>query len=210
MIKKAEILTVLFMVLSLWTGSLRAEIVTIYLNAEVTFVDDIGDLLEGRVDVGDTITGSYTYNSDTLDSNPLNTVGEYQHFNPPSGISFSVGGFIFKTDPDNVDFLMTILDNHNGEDRYSFINYNNLPLSSGVEVDIVSWGLYDDSSTALSSVSLPTVPPSLEDWEKNYLHITFGYKGSAYILAQVTSAVPEPATILLLALGSLIIVRRRR
>ena len=73
MTKKAEILTVLFMVLSLSSRNLRAEIITIHLTAEIEYIDG-QDLLEGRVNVGDTITGSYTYDSDAPDTNPLNTI----------------------------------------------------------------------------------------------------------------------------------------
>ena len=61
MIKKADILTVVFIVLNLCPVNLHAEIITIYLTTEVTYVDDLANLLEGKVTVGDTITGSYSY-----------------------------------------------------------------------------------------------------------------------------------------------------
>ena len=123
-----------------------------------------------------------------------------------------MGGFTFQTDPDNVDFLITILNNHNGGDMYCLLNYNNLPLSNGVYVENIAWQLDDYSGTALSSDALPVTPPVLANWPDTlaHLNITFGYKGSSYIRAEVTSAVPEPATVLLLALGSLLLTRRRR
>jgi hypothetical protein len=138
MTKKAEILTVLFVVLSLWTGSLRAELITIYLTAEATYVDDPADLLEGKVSIGNIITGSYSYDSDTLDTNPLDTVGDYWHYTSPYGITLAVGEFVFQTDLDNVDFLVEVLNDHTGIDAYLLRSYNNLPLSSGVEVDHIA------------------------------------------------------------------------
>lgn len=71
MIRKAEIFTALFVVLGLWNGSLRAELITIHLTAEVIYVDDLADLLEGKVHVGDIITGSYSYDSDTPDKRQI-------------------------------------------------------------------------------------------------------------------------------------------
>ena len=212
MIKKAEIPAALFVVLSLWTGSLRAELITINLTAEVMYVDDLANFLEGKITTGDIITGSYSYDSDTLDTSPLDTVGSYHHYNPPYGIDLSIGSFIFQTDPDNVDFLMQMSDNHIGLDGYLLRSYNNLPLSSGVEVDHISWQLDDYSCTALSSDALPTTPPILAEWPDTWAHltITFGDKGSSTLCAEVTSAVPEPATVLLLAFGGLVLTRRRR
>ena len=212
MIRKAEIFTALFVVLGLWTGSLRAELITIHLTAEVIYVNDIANLLEGNVSLGDIITGSYSYDSDTLDSSPLDSVGAYEHYTPPYGINLSVGGFVFQTNPENVDFLVGIGNNHmySSWDNYSVTSYKNLPLYEGVNVQLIGWGLEDPSGTALSGDTLPTTPPVLEDWGINYLRITFGYRGNSNIQARVTSAVPEPTTVLLLTLGSLVLTRRRR
>lgn len=210
MIKKGQIFTALFVVLSFWTGSLQAEVVTIQLTAEITGIYDPADLLEGKFTAGDIITGSYIYDSSTQDLFPSNPrVGAYWHYAPPCGISLSTGSFVFQTNPDDVEFLVGIYNRSDG-DGYLLRSYNNLLLSSGVEVDHISWQLDDYSATALSSDALPTTPPILEDWENNNLLIKFGDKGSSGISARVTTAVPEPATILLLALGSLLLTRRRR
>ena len=208
---KAKISAVVFVFLALSANSLQATIITIDIAAEIAEVDDLGGLLEGQVNVGDTITGSYTYDSATPDSNPLETIGNYEHFNAPYGVSLSVGGFVFQTDPDNVNFLVTILNDNNGSDDYTFGSYNNLPLSNGVGVSFISWALDDYTATALSSDALPTTPPVLEDWESIAgLTITYGPKGSSMIRGHVTSAVPEPGTVFLLGLGSLALIRKRR
>ncbi|MHC4084688.1 MAG: PEP-CTERM sorting domain-containing protein [Planctomycetota bacterium] len=212
MIKKAEILIILFVVFCLWTGSLRAELIAIDLTAEVIYISDLADLLEGKVHVGDIITGSYSYDSDTPDSSPSSSLGTYRHYTPPYGINLSVGGFVFQTDPDNVDFILQVSNNNipSWVDNYVLRSYHNLPLSNWVEVDHISWQLNDYSGAALSSDALPIIPPVLGDWENNYLLISLGYLGESGIQARVTSAVPEPATVLLLTLGSLLLTRRRR
>ena len=92
--------------------SLFAEPITIEITAEIAPVDDPNNCLGSAISVGDTLTGSYTYESTVLGSNPITTVGDYGHSAPPFGIRVTGGGFIFETDPNNVEFLVEICDNH--------------------------------------------------------------------------------------------------
>ena len=106
---------------------------------------------------------------------------------------------------------MEVLNDHTGQDAYLLRSYNYLPLSNGVHVEHISWQLDDYSATALSSDDLPITPPVLVDWPDTWAHLTiFGYCNSYFLRAEVTSAIPEPATILLLTLGSLFLTNRRR
>jgi len=142
------------------------------------------------------------------------SVGDYEHFSSPYGISLTADGFIFQTDPDNVRFLVEVINNHLSptDDGYLIRSYNNLPLSNGVLIAGIDWVLDDSSGTALSSDALPTTAPVLDDWSYSWgLRIYTGLKvGSSGIEADVTSLerVPEPATLLLLGLGTLFVLRR--
>lgn len=202
-----------FLVPVLSAGNLWGETITINLTAEIVGIDDRDGLLEGRISVGDIITGSYTYDSDTPDTNPLSEVGDYWHASSPYGVILTTGEFVFQTDPENVNFVLEVGNNHlySSWDHYLFRSYNNLALSNDVVVDLIDWQLYDDSGSVLSSDALPTIPPDLEHWH-HYgarLHIALGYKSSSHISATVTSAVPEPATFLLFGLGALALLRKR-
>jgi hypothetical protein len=214
MIKKAEILIVLFIVLNLCAFNLQAELITIDLTAEIVYIDETYDWFNGQLKVGDFMIGSYAYDSSTLDTDPLglDTVGQYQHYNAPYGVNLSSGGIIFQTDPQNVEFLITILNNHNGRDEYSWLSYQNLPLINDIYITYIGWGLADHSCAALSNDTLPIIPPVLEDWDFNHLIISGGANEGCYfplLEARVTNVIPEPATILLLAFGSLLLNRRR-
>jgi hypothetical protein len=160
-----KIVTMIVFCLAFHASSVFAFPISIDITATVRYVTDSSNVLDGAITAGDLITGTYTYGSTTVDSQPLvDTVGDYWHDTSPYGISLHVGGFVFQTDPDNVDFLVEMVhDHYTGSDHYLLRSYNNLPLSDELLVDHISWQLDDPTQTALSSDALPTVPPVLED-----------------------------------------------
>jgi hypothetical protein len=144
--------------------------IAIAIVAEVTYVNDPGNLLGGAINVGDEITGKYIYDSTTPDSIPDPSIGFYEHTSSPYGFKLKVGGFEFKTDPNDVDFLIAIFDNsyfYYSGDFYGVVSYNNLQLSNKIDVDLILWGLIDQTDNALSSDVLPTTAPVLSDWMQN-------------------------------------------
>jgi hypothetical protein len=170
--------------------------------------------------VGDIITGVYIYDSSTPDSfpDPGYRRGLYEHGAAPAGITLMVGGLVFMTDPENVEFSITV-DNDfctvaDCHDALLIESGNNLPLPNGFPVNNISLVLVDSSVSALSSDELPTTAPVIGDWETGFVDIwasrarQYGFE----IYGNLTSAVliPEPTTIWLLVLGSLAIVRKRR
>ena len=204
----AIIITVLLLAVA---SPVQAEIIRIAIEATVDWVDDQGDYLEGNITPGDIITGTYTYDSDTADSNPSSTVGDYWHYNSPFGISLNVGGFDFKTDPTDVEILIEVINNStSGElhDGYGVLSYNNSPLSNGVPVDMVSWWLRDNTANALLSDALLITAPVLDNWEQPW-GLRLESDRRFMVNADVTSAfvVPEPASII--AFGYAFIVLRK-
>jgi len=202
----------------------QATLITIGIEAVVDDVVETGDYLNGRIKVGDLITGTYTYDTDTPDSSTLSGIGRYAHYAYPCGISLSVGGLNFMTDfspgfPEY--FTVWITNNSSGVDGISVRSYHNLPLRDGMSVGTIEWILQDPSETAILSADLPTTAPILSDWETNFLQFGAGSGGSRDggeppigfgVAAHVTSAVviPEPGTILLLGLGGVAIVRKAK
>jgi len=121
----------------------EATLVTIEIEAVVDGVNDPDNDLEGRIHIGGLITGTYTYDTDSPDMDWLwgsesDIVARYHYFSPPYGISLSVGGLDFKTDPDKTNFLIQIVNDYLSIDTYSVTSYGNLPLSNGAIVDTIS------------------------------------------------------------------------
>ena len=171
-----------------------AETVSIGIIGEVADVNDPGGVLSGAIKKGDVVTGVYVYDSATPDTNTSPTVGDYRHTTAPHGITLKIGKFTFRTDPNNVDFLVEIVNSHGSppRDNYLLRSYNNIfdvPVPESSESHI-SWQLDDPTATALGSKALPTKPPRLKDWQSQF-GLTISSGGpvqSFHIRAHVSSA----------------------
>jgi hypothetical protein len=190
----------------------HAELIEIGFSGLVDSVDDPCNLLQNGVQQGATITGSYSYNSQTPDSTPeLEWNGLYQHTTTPYGMSLTIGELTFQTDETNVDFVVWIKNNFNNtEDGYRVTSYNNLPLND-LHIERLSWFLNDYSGDAISSIELPATPPDLSVWQSNLLLID-GYRGSDFFefSGHVTDVwlIPEPCTLFIFGLGGLLLRKR--
>ena len=220
-LKIVSIMAVCFCALS--APPAQATLITIGIEAVVDDVHDSDNYLEGKINIGDLITGTYTYDTDTPDSSLLAGVGRYEHYAYPCGFSLTVGDLDFKSDfspglPEY--FTIWITNDSSGVDGISVKSYNNLPLSDGTSVNNISWVLRDYSENAISSIELPTTAPVLNAWDFNFLQFSAGAgrgglgsgPGGFGVAAHVTSAVviPEPTTVLLFGLGGLILTRRSK
>jgi hypothetical protein len=163
--------------------------ITIDFTATVTDVSDRRNQVPG-VHVGDVITGKYSYNLATPDSNELAEVGDYSYTETGKnklgfGISVNLGQFTAQTDPNNPNFLVEIIDNYQDRDNYLLRSYNN--TSTGPAVDHISWQLDDPTQTALTSPALPTKPPALSAWQQDFGFDVRGGDRGFFIRAHVTN-----------------------
>jgi hypothetical protein len=144
-------------------------IINIKIDAQIEYVYDPSNLLGGAILANDTITGKYTYDSGTPDSEPDPSIGHYDYNTSTFGIKLEAGGFVFETDPNDVNFRISIIDNltYTNWDMYSLTSTNNSQLSNGLLVNEIGWALINTTGNAISSDVLPTDAPVLSDWDQN-------------------------------------------
>jgi len=191
-------------------GYARGDIAKVDLYGEVTSIVDQAGLLGGQDNVGNEITGWYRFDTSTPDSNPLTTEGDYQQTTPLCGISLNINGMLFASQPQNMNFLIKVINDTSSKDSYLLSSTFNLPAAGDLEVSSIRWQLDDSTSSALSSDALVPVTPW--QWGSSVLDITCrGAGGVARIEAIIpyTEVVPEPASALMISLGFLLIGRRR-
>jgi hypothetical protein len=170
------------------TAAAKPKSVTINLTAVVDRVDNADGVPLGNIEPGATITGSYTYNPETKDTDQSRESGAYQHNQPPYGIQLNMGSFSVVPEPGGVDFQIGIR-NDSSSDSYSVTSFNNFTPGGGPQVDIISWGLGDSTGTALSNDQLQKKAPVLSSWQFNQLSLE-GPTGARFlILVHVTQAV---------------------
>lgn len=154
-----------------------SDLIGIKIVAKVTKISDSYNLLGGAIHVNDTITGKYIYNSRAPDIEPDPNIGVYISTTSPCGIELKTGEYLFKTDANDIDLAILILNDaappgYPPIDSYVVDSLNNLPLSNGMLVTYIQWSLDDNTATALSSADLPTTAPVLDAWnDRNSLFI---------------------------------------
>jgi len=185
----------------------QAELITIQIEGVVDTVEDDGEYLPVQIHVGDIITGWYTYDTDTPDSDPNDPAqGNYWHYSPPAGITLNIGELVFQTDPTNVAVRLAVW--NDDYDFYSIGSEYNLPLPNGTSVETIGWALKDYSAQVFDDDSIPMNPPNLEYWDSNLLRV-YGERAGYRIDGYITSAIPEPVSVLLFAIGSTMILAKR-
>lgn len=211
--KIVSIMAACFCAICFCAKAAEATLITVEIEAVVDSVRDEGNYLEGKIKPADIITGTYTYDSDILDSAPESWLGKYEYSQAPYGMILEVKNFRFETNPRYVDLIIYVSNDGVSPDGdiYSIVSRNNLPLSNGVNIGWMFWQLDDRLGDALSNTNLPLTAPVLADWKYGNLLCIEGIPRQTdfIIYAHVTSAVvPEPGTILLFGLGMLLMRKR--
>jgi hypothetical protein len=158
-----------------------ADSITVNVTARVAGFQDYANALDGQVQIGQQISGSYTYATDLTDHNASATVGVYM---PPPGQAstrLSVGSLVFESTsaPNESTFDIGVEAGNPSGGGYSYFHLasrRNQPLPSGAEVEGIGIYFNDPSGHAPTSDVLPTDAPDLDDFPERYI-VLEGYLG---------------------------------
>ncbi len=162
--------------------------------------------------LGEAVTGSYTFDPDTPDSEPANAnLGVY------AAESFSIvfaGGFSAVNAADAAMNITVNSEGGFGTDYIVDVSGLATPLLADLVLEQVSLFLDDEENTAIASDALP-LALDLADFELAVIALSFAdpvnpsdFRAVGVELDTLTF-IPEPATAALLGLGGLVVLRRR-
>lgn len=168
--------------------------------------------------IGDTFSGTYTFDSTTPDSNTSPNLGDY--YTPLTPLSATVGSYSASANSGAI----LIRDNVPVEDYY-FLQTNSLtgPTVLGLPVTFFGLELHDSTGTVYNNDSLLLLPPDLQDYDSNALYFLFDDPGSgnsgtvhatldSFVLGALL--VPEPSCFAMFGIGAgvmaLVVTRRQR
>jgi hypothetical protein len=164
----------------LWTTSAAAQDVTVSFYGTLSFVNSSPF---PELTVGVPFTGSYTYSLSTPDTNVAPEVGDYQHQGSPYGVTVTIGTHTFRTDAQNANFLVEVVNDYFGRDNFAFLSYTNLN-TEGLTVSLINFQLDDPTQSAVADTSLPTGPLDLSRWQQIFGLDVSGYSsdGTQFLL----------------------------
>lgn len=216
------VVMVVLLMLGFCLDQVKAEPIYISISGHITDMwGSDAPLYADTFHIGDNFTGTYSYDTEAINTSPDPGWGVYPQ-NTPYGINVLLNGFNFKTSLSRVENynIMIGYDPNpmypNSFSRYIVESAQNDSLPNGLSVDDISWDLFDNTHAAISSISLTDSAPVIGDWRDNGFFIGCGRLpgGNSSLVLQgvITQAVlvPEPLTsnMLLLAIG--LFIRRKK
>jgi hypothetical protein len=155
-------------------AEVSAEPVTFEISATIYNVYDPGNAFQNTVISGDTITGTYTIDIASPDSEPDPQYGHYI-FDPTStqvGFDLLLNNTSLKSDPMASGHMYEAHTMNSSSDHLGIFSHGNLPLSNGGSVEDIIVDLYDPTGQAFTSDALTGQAPNIPAFEFHDIHVS--------------------------------------
>jgi hypothetical protein len=147
-----------------FSGPASAEAVRVRLTARVTEVSDSGNVLAGKVVLGQRVTGLYVYNTNTPNQSPDPQWGDYQPYANEGRVRFAIGSLAFESNQPTQGIRIQVRpEQGGGSGQFIVASNDNKPLASGATVDFL-WLELRGQGNVTQSVALPSAAPVLTQY----------------------------------------------
>jgi hypothetical protein len=182
--KKASLLLSGLLLSAVVSGPAAAEIVRMRVTARVTTVNDPSSYLAGKVVVGQRLTGTYVYNTNTPNVSPdPQYVGEYHPYANEARLRFAVGSLVFesKQPTQGIDILI-FAQPMGGTGQFMMTSRDNKPLVDGTQVTDIQMQVQGNGNLT-ESAALPTAVPVFRTYQTKRVIISANSPVGFYSIA---------------------------
>lgn len=169
-----------------------------------------------ELQIGDPVFGSFAFDGNDSDNNSASTHGYYLH--SMSITHVTIGSLTWNLTGGNVLVVNDTSDRYLVEQASNYSGSG--PKVDGMHAEDWSMTLHDSDGTYFADDSLPQTPPTLSAFEDREMTIRFAATpeppdfdfrdGEVRATVDSLTIVPEPASLSLLAVGALALIKRKR
>lgn len=174
--------------------------VRVRVTARVNSLYDPGNVLAGKVAMGQRVTGTYVYNTNTpnLASDP-NTHGQYRPYANEARVRFAIGSLVFESNQPTQGIEIYLQPNSSyGE--FQIASYDNKPLANGTQVYEIRMEMFGQGNVT-ESTALPVLAPNLQQYDQKQVRIE-GNSFSIYAELEVAELIVPDAIVVTPASGT--------
>jgi len=182
--KTAALLFSGLIVSALFSAPTVAEPVRVRVTARVSEVSDPNNVFAGRIAIGQRVTGTYVYNTNTPNQSQDPSYAEYHPYANEARVRFAVASFIFESVQPTQQIAITVAPQNGGDGQFLMTSLENKPLASGETVNEIAVD-FQGSGNLTASKALVNAAPTLP----NYWTRDVTLQGNSYFVrAQIEVA----------------------